>query len=261
MSRTTGQDPAINEGPKPKELFCDSTLFRWEEFDTCKAFHNPQQVKVDLSKPRKLWFYLGKYSTEAKAQYTGDLAVRKNDASANFLESVRIASITAAPPPVPRRSYPASHPFNQNAINAASANHVTQQPKPLTNAYTYSSPTKERPYHGKYAINDHDRILMDYQYKPRVPPVNVDPLALKNQRQFQYEASMPTYQSRYRNMQGTSHLYQNYRAPQAQMGLSAPTANMMYGKPPMPQHYQGTPEYKVSGLKSDESSSKLTNFP
>ena len=86
MSRTTEQDPAINEGPKPKELFCDSTSFRWEEFNTCKAFHNPQQTKVDLSKPKKLWFYLGKRSTEAKAHYTGDLAVRKNDASANFLE-------------------------------------------------------------------------------------------------------------------------------------------------------------------------------
>ena len=260
MSRTTGQDPAINEGPKPKELFCDSTSFRWEEFDTCKAFHNPQQAKVDLSKPKKLWFYLGKYSTEAKAQYTGDLAVRKNDTSANFLETVRIASITAAPPPVQRRSYPASHPFNQNAINAAGANHVTQQAKAQTNAYTHSSPTKERPYHGKYAINDRDRILMDYQYKPRVPPINVDPLALKNQRQFQHEASMPSYQPRYQNSQSTSQQYQSYRAPQAQMGTSAPTANTMYGKPQMPQQYQGTPEYKVSDLKLDQTCNVPTNL-
>ena len=260
MSRTTGQDPAINEGPKPKELFCDSASFRWEEFDTCKPFRNPQQVKVDLSKPKKLWFYLGKYSTEAKAQYTGDLAVRKNDVSANFLETVRIATITANPPPVQRRSYPATHPLNQNAINAAGAHHVTQQPKVQTNAYALSSPTKERPYHGKYAINDRDRALMDYQYKPRVP-YNVDPLALKNQRQFQQVASIPTYQPRHKNLQNSNQQSQHYRAPQAPMGQAAPTANMLHGKPQMPLQFQGSPEYKVSGLDSDGSHDALTKVP
>ena len=178
-SRTSAEHPSINEGPKPKELFCDSASFRWEEFDTCKAFRNPAQVKIDLEKPQSLWFYLGKTSTEAKAQYTGDLTKTTNDIKANFLDRVRIDSIPKASQDYQRKAYPnpysiANQP-NQQALNAAhGASYSGSQAKTQRNPYNLVSAPKERPYNGKYAITEPvrrhvDPIYPDYQYKPRVP--------------------------------------------------------------------------------------------
>lgn len=210
-SRTTAEDPSKNE-PKADEPFGDpQSKFIWSEFNTCKPVKNPDQVKVDLSKPKQLWFYLGRTSTEAKAQYTGDLAVSRNNPEANFLESIKAATAAAAVS-AQRRSYPASYPsgVNIHAFNAARAKaHVQQAAK------TQAKPaaTKERPYNGKYAIID----PAPYVYKPKVSS-NVDPLALRNQHTFQQSSvhSLPQFP----NSSG-------FRAPPAQMSPVAPMAPMM----------------------------------
>ena len=230
-SRTTAEDPAVNEGPKPKELFCDSASFRWEEFDTRKAFHNPAQIKIDLSKPKQLWFYLGKGSTEAKAQYTGDLSVRKNDPTANFLETVRVASVAAAAAaaPIQRKSLSASYPMiSQNALNASRANYQS----PQTNMQTKPQVIKERPYHGKYAITD--PVHPPCPYKPSFG-YNVDNESLNNQRAFTQAGSM---QSQFRGTPTAPQQHTNYRAPQA------PMAPMMSTQSKIPQAFHGTPEYR-----------------
>lgn len=242
-SRTTAEDPANNDDPKPNDPFGDpDSNFRWEEFDTCKAFQNPAQVKIDFDKPSKLWYYLGNSSTEAKAHYTADIAIRQHDPTANFLESVRIASVAAAAgkPPVQRLSYPASYPSginHQNALNPSrpSANVHVPQPKAPTTQYMKSAATKERPYHGKYAITD----PIAAQYQPR-PGVNVDAQALYNQRAFQNAASSQLPQ------QYHSHQSPSYRAPQALMGAAAPTAPMMSGQPQGPQDYKLNTKYSYN---------------
>lgn len=154
-TRTTAEAPPNADDPKTNDPFCaPHTDFKWAEFNTCKTFKNPAQVQVDLEKPDKVWHFLGETSTEAKAQYTHDLSVKTNNLKANFLETVRIASMPATAP-APRRSYPASYPtgaINQNAINAARANSHNPHPK-----------AKERPYQGKYAITD---PIPAYQYRP-----------------------------------------------------------------------------------------------
>ena len=226
-NRLSGKDPTINEGPKPKELFCDSTSYRWEEFETRKEFRNSHQVKVDISKPKKLWFYLGKDSTEARAHFTSDLAVPKNDPSGNFLESVRMANVAATAAPVQRKSFPAPHLFNQNAINAVRANYPPQQPKTQTTSYHSSLPSKERPYHGKYAIAERDQIYTNTQ---------------NYHRRFQQEAPTRTNQPQYQSL---GHNYQDYRTPQAHMGPTAPTAPMISGKPEPHQPFSGAPGYTV----------------
>ena len=222
-SRTTAEDPANNDDPKPNEPFCDpASKFRWEEFNTCKALRNPAQVKVDLSKSKSFWFYLGKPSTEAKAHYTGDLAQQRNDPSANFLDSVRIASAAASRPPVQRRSYPASHPFgiNQNALNAARANVLRQQAR----AQHYPDPqppvVKDRPYHGKYAIPD----SVSSQCQPK-PGVNVDSQALRNQRAFQ-QAGSTSSQAQYHSRHNPGQQIPSYQSSQVPMASMAPTAPM-----------------------------------
>ncbi|KAL6720213.1 hypothetical protein ACLMJK_002134 [Lecanora helva] len=252
-SRTTAEDPAVNEGPKPNELFCDSDAFRWEEFETRKAFRNPSQVQIDLSKPKKLWFYLGKTSTEAKAQYTGDLKIRQNDPSANFLESVRIASIAAAAAaaPLQRKSLSASYPSsaNHNAANPSSVSYQSQYGNTQSNTQTKPPVAKDRPYNGKYAITD--PIHPTYQYKPRIG-YNVDNESLRNQRAFTQASSM---QPQWHGYNSSAQQYPTYRAPQA------PTATMTSTHSKIPQAFQGTPEYRPgSGTNGQFYPSSTHNF-
>ena len=239
-SRITAEDPANNDDPKRNDPFGDpDSNLRWEEFDSCKALRNPAQVKIDIDKPNRLWYYIGKSSTEAKAHYTADIAVQLNNPTANFLESVRIASVAAAAakPPTQRVSYPASYPSSSNHQNALSAPrpgasfHVPQS-KALTTQYTKPAVSKERPYHGKYAITD--SIIA--QYKPRAG-VNVDAQALYNQRAFQNLQPPQQYHD---------HQSPAYPAPQASIGATAPTAPMMSGQPQVPQDSKSRPKYNYN---------------
>lgn len=249
-SRTSAGDPAVNEGPKPNEMFCDSDSFRWEEFETRKVFHNPAQVNIDIDKPKKLWFYLGKHSTEAKAQYTGDLAVQHNDPSANFLESVRIASVAAAAAaqPIQRKSLSASYPTafaNQHAVNAARLNYQPQYANMRTTAQANAPIQKERPYHGKYAITD--PVHPDYKYKPRQVGWRTDSQSLDNQKDF---IRTGLDESRIYDNYGTAQQFQGHQTSQAPMDSVAPTAPMMSTHSKIPQAFHGTPEYRPRNVST-----------
>ena len=160
-NRTTAEAPPNADDPKPNEAFCDAnTIYKWSEFNSCKPFRNVDQAKIDIDKPEKLWYYLGRPSTEAKAQYTHDVAIQKNNTKAVYLETPGVRTTPVAVIPPVRRPFSASYPsgstINQNAINAARANSQVSQPK------TTPPISKDRPYHGKYAITD----PLPYQYKP-----------------------------------------------------------------------------------------------
>jgi len=252
-SRTTAEDPAVNEGPKPNELFCDSDLYRWEEFETRKAFRNPAQVKIDIEKPKKLWFYLGKHSTEAKAQYTGDLGMQHNDPSANFLETVRIASVAAAAAaqPIQRKSLSASYPSiwaNQHAANASCVNYQPQHAKMYTNTQAKAPTPKERPYHGKYAITD--PVHPDYRYNPRPVGHHTDSQSLGNQKEF-IQSGLD--RSRNYNDHSSTQQFPSYRASQASMASVAPMAPMMSAHSKIPQAFHGTPEYRPENVSTESS--------
>ncbi|KAL8742449.1 MAG: hypothetical protein Q9190_005072, partial [Brigantiaea leucoxantha] len=205
-------EEASSGNPKVNEPFCDpKSVNVWSEFHTSRNIRNPAQVKVDLSKSKQLWFYLGKTSTEAKAQYTGNLARLVNDPTSNFLESVRPPPPPFVPP-VQRRSYPATYPVGVNihAANAAGIKSSQTQQKPLTKI----PPAKERPYHGKYAIIESPPYPRNgYSYTPLSPRPYQTPSV----------QARPNYNSA-----------QIYRAPQALIGSVAPMAPMLSStsKPP-----------------------------
>lgn len=222
-SRTTAEDP-LSSQPRADQPFCDGqSKFVWSEFNTCHRIKNPDQVKIDFAKPKTVWFYLGKKSTEAKAQYTADLARPTHDPSANFLDTVKPAPAAITLPPQ-RRSFPASYPtgVNIHALNAARANAQYQQPKvqprpqiqpliqPLIHPQFKPQLPDDRPYNGKYAIKETlPRHRASFGY-------SVDPQALNNQRAFTQNASAQSGQR-----------YQGYGAPPAQMSPPAPMAPMM----------------------------------
>ncbi|KAI1084542.1 hypothetical protein F5B20DRAFT_522089 [Whalleya microplaca] len=115
------------ELPRADAPFVDG--FTWAEFNAYDCT-NKAQAKVDLSGENQMWYYLGRTSTEARAQYTEDPKNPRHNARSNFLDTIP----RPAPPPAvqPRKPYGSTFAI---------------QPHPA------AAPKTEKPY----------------QYKPRTP--------------------------------------------------------------------------------------------
>lgn len=130
-------EDSSNRKPSRLDHFCDgpdeSKPYRWEEFASATPAFNKDQKPVVLSKDRRLWYYLGRQSTESKAQYTGNPAKPFNDPTSNFLQSVEPARrpLITQPQPARRQSLPASYPRQHPAsVNVPSANAPMTAPRP-----------------------------------------------------------------------------------------------------------------------------------
>jgi hypothetical protein len=162
-----------NDLPRKEDPFLPG--FTWEEFNTFKLERNVAQVKVDLSKENQIWYYLGKHSTDAKAQFTEDPAKPKHNPKGHFLDTI------PKPAPVSRQSYTASYPasypapypssvINQHALNAVRASNRPVLP-----------PNPSRPSN------------KPYEYKPRSnsESYRVDSQAFRSQQTFLQNSVMP----------------------------------------------------------------------
>lgn len=117
--------------------------YNWFEFNTCEPAEckNGLQVKVDMSKMNQIWHYLGRTSTEAKAQYTEDPSNPKHNPKGNFLDSI------PKPPPPPRpqvhhrASYGATHPVQapDPATSKTEKPYVYKPRKPIDTSLFNSS--------------------------------------------------------------------------------------------------------------------------
>jgi hypothetical protein len=134
------EDPS-NRKPSRRDPFCDgpdqSKPYVWEEFTSATPAFNKDRKAIDLSKERRLWYYLGKSSTESKAHYTGDLTKPVNDPASNFLQSVEPAKrpLIPQPQPVRRQSLPASYPGQHpTGLNIPPAHAAMATPRRLSQA-------------------------------------------------------------------------------------------------------------------------------
>ncbi|CAD6443628.1 b60b918e-75f3-4fc0-b5f3-c5bdd1d0042e [Sclerotinia trifoliorum] len=93
----------VDDIPRPEDVFVKG--FTWAEFNTASIARNAAQVKLDLSKENQVWYYLGKNSTEARAQFTENLRIQRHNPKGHFLDTIPKAAA-----PVPRLSYAASYP-------------------------------------------------------------------------------------------------------------------------------------------------------
>ncbi|KAK6225384.1 JmjC domain-containing protein [Colletotrichum tabaci] len=75
-----------DETPRKDAPFVEG--FTWAEFHPCNECVNPNQAKVNLSKDNQLWHYLGKTSTEAKAQYSEEPSKELHNPKSNFLDTI-----------------------------------------------------------------------------------------------------------------------------------------------------------------------------
>ncbi|KPI41813.1 DNA damage-responsive transcriptional repressor RPH1 [Cyphellophora attinorum] len=115
----SAQFPDSERKPSEGDTFTEDPKTEWAEFSSVALPHNKLQKKVDLTKPKQLWLYLGESSTESKAYYTGDPARKIHDPASQYLDTVEPARALMAPPSQPKRqSLAASFPANlQNHTN------------------------------------------------------------------------------------------------------------------------------------------------
>lgn len=137
------------EGEKPRkgDPFVDNCT--WTEFNLHEVEYNKNQVKIDFAKPDQIWHYLGKTSTEAKAQYTDDPRKLVHNPKGNYLDTI-------PKPPKPTK-------VAASAIKRQYYPHAAAPTAAGTFAYQYSGMGVD---HQNQALNRPDK---PYVYKPRKP--------------------------------------------------------------------------------------------
>ncbi|KAH7040648.1 uncharacterized protein B0I36DRAFT_13421 [Microdochium trichocladiopsis] len=117
--------------PRADEAFVEGHT--WAEFKTYAPV-NRAQAKIDLSKQDQLWHYLGKTSTEARAQYSEDPRVVRHNTRSNFLDTLPRPPPTAIPPPP--RFTPAPHSMppqsSKSPVATKTPKPYAYKPKPVT---------------------------------------------------------------------------------------------------------------------------------
>lgn len=137
-----------DDKPRKDDPFAEG--YTWSEFHL-QDVSNKDQVKIDFTKQDQIWHYLGKTSTEARAQYTEDASRPRHNPKGNFLDT--IPKPPKPPKPVstayvqqrPMYAPVASYGSPYSALNAAGAVGVM----PTTSASA--------------------RPMKPYVYKPRKP--------------------------------------------------------------------------------------------
>lgn len=114
------------------------TIYQWAEFSSARPPHNLCITPVDLSKPERIWYYLGKTSTECRAQYTENPDRPFNNPKSHFLESVKSLNF----PTMASHSHIANHPTKQlGSLPAAPPRHSQAKPS----IHTPAVPIKPEP--------------------------------------------------------------------------------------------------------------------
>lgn len=125
--------------PRKDDIFADG--YTWGEFELYEV-SNKEQAKVDFTKPDQIWYYLGKTSTEARAQYTEDPAQQRHNPRGNFLDTI---------PKPPRPTHVAKQMYNHQSYVAKAM------------AYSYSLADNYAAAQGGAPFEK------PYVYKPRKP--------------------------------------------------------------------------------------------
>ncbi|KAK8086574.1 hypothetical protein PG994_001548 [Apiospora phragmitis] len=133
---------ATEELPRADEPFVEGCT--WAEFHNTTDCTNKAQTKVDLSKENQIWYYLGRTSTEARAQYTDDPKKPAHNYKSNFLET--IPKPLAPPASQPRKSYTPTYPLQQGQASANGRSEKPYQYKPKKPVPPLANPNAHIPY-------------------------------------------------------------------------------------------------------------------
>ncbi|EKG19631.1 Transcription factor jumonji/aspartyl beta-hydroxylase [Macrophomina phaseolina MS6] len=239
---------AKNQKDGPPEMdtpFCDANNeFKWAEFHTATVAEvkNPFQTKIDLAKPLQLWHYLGKTSTEARAQYTDDLKKQQHNPKSHFLDTVK-------PPPKPPQTYDRrvipGYPSgaNINALNGAMA----AQRRSLQPQYTSAKPYEYKPRSGPgFASHPHEQRLQNTYHNPY--PYGSQPSSRNGP--APYPAHLPPYPY------GASP-YSDSRRPSVGPSHSPPSQHPNY----VPPYHQTSSQSPYGGGYHDPRTGQPVHYP
>ncbi|KAI6780855.1 DNA damage-responsive transcriptional repressor-like protein [Emericellopsis cladophorae] len=241
-----------DERPRKDDVFAPG--YAWAEFNHHVLDRNPEQVKVDLSKDNQLWYFIGKGSTDTKAQYTEDPRRQCHNAKANFLDTLPKPPkpVKAVPNPTVRRQ---SYNTNPGFIYAPgmSTTHNTPQaaakkePKPYQykpkTQMSYGYPAPQAPTYTAQqfapSTQPHASRPINNSYNYYLPPGSQS-----GQQGNQAYTQTPAYSQQqlevkpHRTPMNYHNPKQPYQAPAAQQH-SSPS----WGQPSQQNSYQQTPQY------------------
>ncbi|KAK7948677.1 uncharacterized protein PG986_009563 [Apiospora aurea] len=133
---------ATEELPRADEPFVEGCT--WAEFHNTTECTNKAQANVDLSKDNQIWYYLGRTSTEARAQYTEDPKRPVHNYKSNFLETIPKPPVLTASQP--RKSYTPTYPLQPGQASANGRSEKPYQYKPKKPVPPLANPNAPIPY-------------------------------------------------------------------------------------------------------------------
>lgn len=242
----TAQAPGGTEKkPSEGDPFTEDPKTEWAEFVVEDPPHNRWQKPVDWTKEKQIWYFLGKSSTDSKAQYTADPARPVHDPASNFLDTVEPPKM---PPPQPKRhSLAAPYPMMPFAVRNA----TLQTMRPLSvgpqRTAMLPKPDWRSPMPAEYGragakpSQHHDQVAVaeakanvDARVAQRhttvaanTNGVGIDQAAVARQKQFQHQAAQQS-----KNMTGPQYGHGN---PSTLLGSDDGLAGYRY--PYTPQNY------------------------
>jgi hypothetical protein len=206
---------AVDEAPRKDDEFAPG--FTWAEFHAGEPGKNREQVKIDFAKDHQVWHYLGKTSTEAKAQYTEDVSRPWHNPKGNFLET-----IPKPPPPVRMPMAPQPRPLAAGGYPGY---------PPVSAALPGSAAAKqERPYVYKPrkpvapAPGQHPAAFTSHTFAVNAPSPSPAPQHLQQFQQFQQfqphqQAPRPQPQPSFQHHVFPQHQHPQQPVQQQQPGL------------------------------------------
>ncbi|KAI1337335.1 hypothetical protein F5Y15DRAFT_425937 [Xylariaceae sp. FL0016] len=200
--------------------------FTWSEYNHFDECTNKAQAKVDFSKENQIWYYLGRYSTDARPQYTEDPKRRKHNPKSNFLDTLP----KPPPPPAPlRKSFGSTFALQAPAPSVPKTQKPYQyKPKaPVPPSYVSSPFTAQKfaPKPPQYTSQ---------QFFPKYPH--------QNYQKTQPQQQKPQQQQPLQQQNQISPRYAPYTPTQSTVASPSP----YYTFQQMPQFQQGQPQHTLS---------------
>jgi hypothetical protein len=228
--------------PEMGDSFLDpNSEHKWAEFNTAPGVTR-KIAKVNLSKDNQLWYYLGKSSTEARPQYTENLAKTQHNPKSNFLDTVRPAAPVVST--FHHRPYAAAYPI---------------KPAPLSNPPRTPVQDSTRPY----TYKPKESMMHTFRPAPYTPDTSKNPNSpvAHQPNAYSYRAPGPQY-GQSAHQAGYHHGYAQgnyvpYAPPQSsssswrpQSTTSGPPLNGASPYAHAPQTSPGLPPYPYNTVRS-----------
>ncbi|OHW96553.1 JmjC domain-containing protein [Colletotrichum incanum] len=188
--------------------------FTWAEFHPCDECANPNQTKVDLSKDNQVWHYLGKTSTEAKAQYSEDPVKELHNPKSNFLDTI------------PKPPKPVSASTSHRKVS-----NIPPQPSPMSGPgpTVQNGPKSEKPYVYKprKPVETNYAGTGSFSTQKFTPKASPSPSPMGQQLHFGSDPRYATAGAQFVQQRFTSDVHQQYvsrASPAGQGQYSSPSA-------------------------------------